>query len=223
MIAEMVGWNGSAEILISALVDSHWLDRHSEHRLVVHDWHDHAPNFIKGNVHRLGGFVSGGGGVYRGGLKGGAIEAPLEGESHRGGPSNLTKPNQTKSNTLPTESAGEIVDPSPGDPPPKIRKPRKPDLLFDALAVVTGTDPTSGAAHIGRVKKLLLLADPPYSHEEILRMGEPDWQAKETPWVKDRRITLGEVEKYHGRVRMTAPQKPQKTTVIYDELPGVIR
>jgi hypothetical protein len=58
LIAEMVGWDGSAEILIAALVDSRWLDRHPEHRLVVHDWHDHAPNFIKGNVLKMGGFVS---------------------------------------------------------------------------------------------------------------------------------------------------------------------
>lgn len=28
--------------LIQALIEEGWLDRHPEHRLVVHDWHDHA-------------------------------------------------------------------------------------------------------------------------------------------------------------------------------------
>ena len=36
--------------LINALVDEKWLDRHHEHRLVVHDWEDHAPRYIKGGM-----------------------------------------------------------------------------------------------------------------------------------------------------------------------------
>ncbi len=58
LIAEMMGWNGPAEVLVNALADSGWLDRHQEHRFVVHDWHDHAPNYVKGNVIKAGGFLS---------------------------------------------------------------------------------------------------------------------------------------------------------------------
>ncbi len=51
-IAEMVGWFRDADELIEILVDCGWLDTSDEHRLVVHDWHEHAPRFVKGNVAR---------------------------------------------------------------------------------------------------------------------------------------------------------------------------
>jgi len=58
LIAEMVGWNQDATQLIDLLVESGWLDRDDDHRLVVHDWHQHAPNYVKGIAARQGGFVT---------------------------------------------------------------------------------------------------------------------------------------------------------------------
>lgn len=52
MIAESVGWHGSPDDLIEILVESKWLDRCEVHRLVIHDWPDHAPDFIRGNLKR---------------------------------------------------------------------------------------------------------------------------------------------------------------------------
>ncbi len=49
-IAEEIGWLGDPALLIDALVESRWLERCDQYRLVVHDWPDHAPNFIKGNI-----------------------------------------------------------------------------------------------------------------------------------------------------------------------------
>ena len=37
-IAIMVDWDGDPDLLVDALVECRWLDRCSEHRLVVHDW-----------------------------------------------------------------------------------------------------------------------------------------------------------------------------------------
>jgi hypothetical protein len=36
-----------AHILIDALVESRWIDRHDEYRLVIHDWPDHCEQSVK--------------------------------------------------------------------------------------------------------------------------------------------------------------------------------
>lgn len=49
-IAEECGWHLDAQMFIELLVQTGYLDTHEEHRLVVHDWHQHAPNHVKGIV-----------------------------------------------------------------------------------------------------------------------------------------------------------------------------
>lgn len=49
-IAIMVDWDGDPDLLVDALVECRWLDRCSEHRLVVHDWQDHCPTYVKGGL-----------------------------------------------------------------------------------------------------------------------------------------------------------------------------
>jgi hypothetical protein len=51
-------WDGDADTLVSALVECGWLDRSVQYRLIVHDWHDHAPYFVRGVVAKSGGFLS---------------------------------------------------------------------------------------------------------------------------------------------------------------------
>jgi hypothetical protein len=51
-IAVMCDWEGNADELVAALLETGWLDACPEYRLVVHDWHDHAPNYVKGNMKR---------------------------------------------------------------------------------------------------------------------------------------------------------------------------
>lgn len=41
-IEAWVEWNGVPGALISALAESKWLDKDQEHRLIAHDWHEHA-------------------------------------------------------------------------------------------------------------------------------------------------------------------------------------
>lgn len=47
-IAEVCGWPvKAAGRLVEALVQSRWLDRSSAHRLLVHDWQEHADQSVK--------------------------------------------------------------------------------------------------------------------------------------------------------------------------------
>ena len=57
-IAEAIGWHGDADFLIDCLIQAGWLDHCAVHRLIVHDWAEHAPGFLKGNLKSRGiGFV----------------------------------------------------------------------------------------------------------------------------------------------------------------------
>ena len=49
-IAAAIEWPGDPTALITALVDCRWIDLSDESRLVVHDWADHMPNWLKGNI-----------------------------------------------------------------------------------------------------------------------------------------------------------------------------
>jgi len=51
-IEAAISWPGSPGNLASALVEAGWLDRNEEHRLVVHDWHDHADDAVRKRLSR---------------------------------------------------------------------------------------------------------------------------------------------------------------------------
>ena len=53
-IAIMVDWDGDPDELVSALVECRWLDVCDTYRLVVHDWTDHCPTYIKGGLVKKG-------------------------------------------------------------------------------------------------------------------------------------------------------------------------
>lgn len=53
-IAAAIEWDDDSETLILTLVECGWLDLDEAHRLVVHDWSDHAPNYLKGSYERFG-------------------------------------------------------------------------------------------------------------------------------------------------------------------------
>ena len=52
-IAAAVEWNGNPGELISALAEARWLDACPKHRLIVHDWAEHAPDYIKKRLSRM--------------------------------------------------------------------------------------------------------------------------------------------------------------------------
>lgn len=45
-IAEGCFWDRSPQELIEALVETGWIHRSKEHRLIIHDWHDHADEAV---------------------------------------------------------------------------------------------------------------------------------------------------------------------------------
>ena len=53
-IALMLEWEGDPAELITALVETGWIDTDDEFRLIVHDWSEHCPTYIKGNLSRHG-------------------------------------------------------------------------------------------------------------------------------------------------------------------------
>lgn len=46
-IALACDWEGNPSELIDGLIHAGFLDRDSVHRLIIHDWSDHAPDFVK--------------------------------------------------------------------------------------------------------------------------------------------------------------------------------
>lgn len=53
-IAGAVEWRANPDELIAALLEARWLDRDQTHRLIVHDWADHAPDYVKKRLARAG-------------------------------------------------------------------------------------------------------------------------------------------------------------------------
>lgn len=54
-LAAYVGWEGDGDELVDALVESGWLDRMPDGSLLVHDYADHRPDFVKKRAARAGG------------------------------------------------------------------------------------------------------------------------------------------------------------------------
>ncbi|HUA82651.1 MAG TPA: hypothetical protein VMB85_02255 [Bryobacteraceae bacterium] len=53
-IEAAMDWHGKRGRLISALIDSKWMDPHSECRLYVHDWSEHADEAVRKRLSRSG-------------------------------------------------------------------------------------------------------------------------------------------------------------------------
>jgi hypothetical protein len=51
-IESWVEWDGTPGALIAALIQAGWIDRDSTHRLLVHDWKDHADKATKNSLMR---------------------------------------------------------------------------------------------------------------------------------------------------------------------------
>ncbi len=52
VIARALDWDGDAAEFVDALVESGWVDRCAEHRLVIHDLEDHSPEWLKTKLKR---------------------------------------------------------------------------------------------------------------------------------------------------------------------------
>lgn len=108
--------------------------------------------------------------------------------------------------SLPSE-LGRKTGKGQGKKPPKDgaeKTPRPRDLLFDAIAQVTCTDPATAGASIAKVESVLKKASPPYTPEEVLAFGE-QWPA----W-KDKPPSLWQVKEQIGIVRQNGNARSNK-------------
>src|SRR5689334_12774915 len=53
-IEAALDWSGPAGKLVSALTEAGWIDEDDEHRLLVHDWHEHADDAVRKKLARGG-------------------------------------------------------------------------------------------------------------------------------------------------------------------------
>ncbi len=114
------------------------------------------------------------------------------------------------------ETVAEPVKPEPEpkpkrEPKPKAEpKPRERDPLFDAIAEAAEVDPKTAGSHIGKIRKLLAEADPPYTPEDVATFKRDLWI--HCSWARDQgrtRPELGEIGKWIGRIRAPAQPMPR--------------
>lgn len=135
---------------------------------------------------------------------------------------NRTEPISCSTNNLPQTETAETIsdqtglkdtstansDKSPGTDKPK---PRERDLLFDAIAKVTASDPKVSGSHIGRVRKRLLAAEPPYTPEDVYKWFD---LIRAEGWL-DGYPSLGYLEQSIGKIRAAPlpeiPKRPKET------------
>jgi len=171
-IAIELEWDGDADSLISALVETRWLDRCVENRLVIHNWADHAPRYIHGIVAKKGGFAV----VttvkdHSPGLQS-TTKPPLVGDCSREQP-NLTQPNLTQPNPISlsskdddNEQADLFEDVDQGDP--SDSKPDAVDEVIEIWNETSGVKPVKRISASRRDKIRTRLKDPTWPWRECI-------------------------------------------------------
>lgn len=109
-IAALIEWEGDPDILVEALVDTGWLDPDEEYRLIVHDWSDHVPNYLKGAYAKNGKLFADQSAKQRC-IPTTSCQAPAKHQKKglENVPPNLTKPNQVYPNQHLTKPVGRLV------------------------------------------------------------------------------------------------------------------
>lgn len=206
-IAAGIEWDGETEILFESLIECGWLDRCEKNRLVVHDWEEHVPRYLKGAL-----------------VKNGVAFATVTPKQKETEPKQPAKPRKqaAKPDKQPAPRLGlaRQVNSNVGEAIPlaapaavEEAKTRPRDELFDSVAEVTGTDPKTAGGLIGKVCKALRAGEPPYTPEDVksfaARFGEF------CPWgPKDGRLrpTPNELQTHIGKIRAKPPPESAALT-----------
>lgn len=218
-LAASIEWAGDPTALITALIECGFIDECDENRLVVHDWIDHAPTYLKGAIAKHGKEFCR---VVRKSAKQGAKQGARVGQRKTTPPPQHPAPNHTKPSL--TEPSQEIIPPAVAGPSDTTQKPieqkpaktRERNPLFDAVAEVCGLDASTAGGLIASVVKALSSADPPYTPDDVRQFGERmyefcSWAARDTP--PRLRPTPKEVERYIGGIRAKSPVMKQPATL----------
>lgn len=115
---------------------------------------------------------------------------------------------------LPTAGSPAVVSAPPapsGDDSPqpetKAKKTKPRDLMFDAIVSVTGVEIATNGSRIGKLKRELLAAEPPYTPEDVLEFGRR--YAELCDWATELgrgRPSLPELGKHIGLLRNPPPK-----------------
>lgn len=154
---------------------------------------------------------------WKGEVKGGCEMVATNGQPNGNSSSSSSSSSSTLKDIAP-EAGGEVAPKKSKEekPPPK---PRPRNLLFDAIAEVTGLDPSvkSNASLIGKVAASLAATDIPFTPEEVHKFGReyythcPHARKNGTP-----RPTPNEVERYTCKVRNKVADIGGSFGAIYD-------
>lgn len=178
-IAIECDWHGDADDFVNALVEARWLDECAEHRLVVHDWADHAPYFVRGIASRQGGFVV-------------ARQAELKSATIVG---NYSQPTEAT-------NVGDYTDQQPNLTQHNVTQPNL--ILVDEFVSLWNSRP--GIVRIRKLtpdrrKRLLVrLEDPEWPWREAIAKlplpssDEQDWQPDVDYFLRNERNAVGIVE-----------------------------
>lgn len=94
-------WEGDPDELVNALVECGWLDADPTYRLIVHDWEEHCPGWLKRQLAR-----------HKRSFVTGSSLLTVTPDTQEATP-NLTQPNLTQ----PKEPNGSCTEPKNGSPP----------------------------------------------------------------------------------------------------------
>ena len=105
-IAIIVDWDGDPGELVQCLVECGWLDECDQHRLIVHDWNEHCPQYVKGNLKKHGREL---------------ITQPAKEPAKEPAKDSATKPSLTNSNQANSnQEDSSVVDEPQTEPPPLL-------------------------------------------------------------------------------------------------------
>jgi hypothetical protein len=126
-IAAAIEWDEDADNLVNALVQTGWLDADDEFRLIVHDWSQHVPTYLKGAYEKHRKLFADQVAKQRAkqdieqGAKQGAKQGASEGAGRCATYPSLTKPNLSKPSQTNVGAASPPTEESPKPPesPPR--------------------------------------------------------------------------------------------------------
>lgn len=154
-IAAAIEWSGDCDQMINVLVETGWLDNHPECRLVVHDWDEHCPTYIKGIMSKKGktfftrGDLSSPGEASPSGLSSPEAPPATDLSSPVGGsPSGLSSPETPPATLLSSlETPPATLLSSPGNPSPELLPRQGYPRQFNSSLAKGGQAATPEPAH----------------------------------------------------------------------------
>lgn len=207
-IAIECGWDGDADDFVSALIETGWLDEDDEFRLIVHDWKDHAPYYIKGVVAKQGGFACPS-------LKSSTI---VEDYSHERNDipvgnfsqeqRNLTKPNVTKRNLTKPNLNQRVVENSTVP----HQRPIEFDDWWNSLKAITKRDKVKSQKKFNTFsdERLEALIRATANYERYIQMPDAPYAMNAYRFINGAFEDFGDAEADELIKQLEARQPPEK-------------